>query len=99
MSLLKIEVRNSNSQKVVYENSFMPVSKYRDYLEMQKDLSGEKFSEAEKLDKQLDFIVSLFPGLKIEDLYNGLEMSELNDIIQKVFLKLVGEDIDPKEQN
>lgn len=96
MSTLEIKVRNEKGQKVAYENTYMPVSKYRDYLELQAKLSEESMSEAEKLDEQLKFISNLFDGLTVEEMYAGLEMSELNQIISDVFVKLVGGENDPK---
>lgn len=101
MSTLEIKVRNSSGEKVVYENTFLPVSKYREYLEMsaRHEDKALELSEAEKLDEQLNFIASLFPGLTTQSMYEGLEMSELNDIISKVFVKLIGGNDDPKETN
>lgn len=99
MSVLEIKVRNKDGEKVVYENQFMPVRKYRDYLELQVRLTDSDLSEADKLEEQLTFITSLFPGLTVEAMYDGLEMSELNDIIARVFTKLIGGDADPKEKD
>ncbi|AXQ79424.1 hypothetical protein DDV21_010215 [Streptococcus chenjunshii] len=98
MATIEIKVRNEKGQKVAYENDYMPVSKYREYLEMEADIANKGWSEAEKLDVQLKFIASLFEGLTVEDMYNGLEMSELNKIIGTVFVKLVGGDPDPKAE-
>lgn len=99
MSTIEIKVRNEKGEKVVYENNYMPVSKYREYLEMQAKLDNAEIPEYEKLDVQLQFIASLFEGLTVEAMYEGLEMSELNEIIADVFVKLVGGDSDPKVQN
>ena len=101
MSTLEIRVRNTEGKKEVYECDYVPVSKYREYLEMaarheDKDLN---LSEAEKLDEQLTFIASLFKDLSSDQLYDGLEMSELNEIIGKVFVRLIGGDSDPKESD
>ncbi|MCQ9211818.1 MULTISPECIES: phage tail assembly chaperone G [unclassified Streptococcus] len=96
MSKLEIKVRNEQGQKVAYENTYLPVRKYREYLELQVELDAQDLSEAEKLDKQLNFIAELFPDLTVEAMYDGLEMSELNEIISDVFVKLVGGDTDPK---
>lgn len=99
MSTIEIKVRNEKGEKVVYENHYMPVSKYREYLEMQTKLENNDIPEFEKLDIQLQFIASLFDGLSVEAMYDGLEMSELNEIISDVFVKLVGGESDPKAQN
>ncbi|HFI0634097.1 TPA: hypothetical protein ACGO2G_000560 [Streptococcus suis] len=98
MSILEIKVRNEKGEKVVYENSYLPVSKYREYLEMlarheDKELA---LAEAVKLDEQLSFIASIFDGLTVDDMYQGLEMAELNEIIGKVFVKLIGGEDSPK---
>lgn len=99
MSTIEIKVRNEKGEKVVYENHYMPVSKYREYLEMQTKLENVDIPEFEKLDIQLQFIASLFDGLTVEAMYDGLEMSELNEIISDVFVKLVGGESDPKAQD
>lgn len=101
MSILEIKVRNENGQKVAYENSYLPVSKYREYLEMSARHEDKELAlpEAIKLDEQLSFIASLFEGLTVDDMYSGLEMAELNDIIGKVFVKLIGGEGDPKEKD
>lgn len=99
MSTIEIKVRNEKGEKVVYENHYMPVSKYREYLEMQAKIDDDEVPEYEKLDLQLQFIASLFDGLTVETMYEGLEMSELNDIISDVFVKLIGGDSDPKVQS
>ncbi|CQR24577.1 hypothetical protein BN1356_00921 [Streptococcus varani] len=98
MSILEIKVRNEQGQKVAYENSYLPVLKYREYLEMaaRHEDSDLGITEAEKLDEQLTFIASLFDGLTVDAMYSGIEMAELNDIISKVFIKLIGGDNDPK---
>ncbi|HEL2382889.1 TPA: hypothetical protein ACGORU_001426 [Streptococcus suis] len=99
MSILEIKVRNEKGEKVVYENSYLPVSKYREYLEMaaRHEDKEHPLSEAVKLDEQLSFIASLFEGLTVDAMYSGLEMAELNDIIGRVFVKLIGGEGDPKE--
>lgn len=99
MSTIEVKVRNEKGEKVVYENHYMPVSKYREYLEMQTKLENADIPEFEKLDIQLQFIASLFDGLTVEAMYDGLEMSELNEIISDVFVKLVGGESDPKAQD
>lgn len=101
MSILEIKVRNENGQKVAYENSYLPVSKYREYLEMSARHEDKELAlpEAIKLDEQLSFIASLFESLTVDDMYSGLEMAELNDIIGKVFVKLIGGEGDPKEKD
>ncbi|HFR3976728.1 TPA: hypothetical protein ACHVI3_000838 [Streptococcus suis] len=98
MSTLEIKVRNKDGQKVAYECGFVPVSKYREYLEMasRHENKEKPLAEFEKLDEQLIFIASLFPGLSSDEMYQGLEMAELNDIISKVFIKLIGGEADPK---
>lgn len=98
MSTIEIKVRNDKGEKVVYECDFVPVAKYRDYLAMSARHEDQELglSEADKLDEQLIFIASLFPGLDSETMYRGLEMSELNEIIGKIFARLIGAVDDPK---
>lgn len=98
MATLEIKVRNQKGEKVVFENDFIPVAKYREYLEMvaRHEDEGLALSEAVKLDDQLVFIASLFPGLDSELMYQGLEMAELNEIIGKIFVRLIGAEDDPK---
>lgn len=100
MSTIEIKVRNDKGEKVVYENDYIPLSKYREYLVMSARHENTELglSETEKFDEQVTFIASLFPGLDSEMIYNGLEMSDFNDVVAKVFTRLIGaSDDDPKD--
>lgn len=101
MSTIEIKVRNKEGELVVKSCDFIPVAKYREYLQMsaRHENTELNLSEAEKLDDQLVFIASLFDGLDSEQLANGVEMSELNEAIGKIFVRLIGADSDPKESD
>lgn len=98
MDLLEIKVRNDRGERVAYTCDYLPMSKYRDYLQMQVELEAKSdVTEQERLEAQTGFIAGLFPGLTAEALYEGVEMSEFNDITSRVFVRLVGASPDPKD--
>ncbi|KKF47133.1 baseplate protein [Streptococcus phage Javan629] len=100
MALIEVKVRNDRGEKVVYSNGFLPVRKYREYLELQAKKEEGNLNESQALELELEFIASLFEGLTIDKMYDGLTMAELNELIVKVFTELVGGDVDdPKDEN
>lgn len=98
MAKLEVRVRNENGEKVVFENDFLPVRKYREYLEMQEKIETDGLNESDSLELQLNFISSLFEGLTVDKMYDGMTMKELNDLISNVFIELIGGDTEKKEQ-
>lgn len=99
MSTIEIKVRNKKGELVVKSTSFIPLAKYREYLKMTARHEDQELAltEIQKFDEQVIFIASLFDDLTSEDIQNGLEMSEFNDVIAKVFARLIGvSDDDPK---
>lgn len=98
MAKLEVRVRNENGEKVVFENDFLPVRKYREYLEMQEKIETDSLNESDSLELQLNFISSLFEGLTVDKMYDGMTMRELNDLISNVFIELIGGDTEKKEQ-
>ncbi|RLV18999.1 MULTISPECIES: phage tail assembly chaperone G [Streptococcus] len=97
MAKLEVKVRNEKREKVVYENDFLPARKYREYLAMQADIEEKQLSETEALDIQLNFISSLFEGLTIDKMYDGMNMKEINNLIADVFVELIGGEAEKKE--
>lgn len=97
MSKLVIKAKNEAGKTEIYENDFLPVRKYRDYLELQKQLLDENTSETEGLDLQLNFIASLFEGLTVEQMLDGMTMKQLNEAISNILVVIMGGDIDPKQ--
>lgn len=98
MAKLEVRVRNEKGEKVVFENDFLPVRKYREYLEMQEKIEADGLNESDSLEMQLNFISSLFDGLTVDKMYDGMTMRELNDLISNVFIELIGGDTEKKEQ-
>lgn len=98
MAKLEVRVRNEKGEKVVFENDFLPVRKYREYLEMQEKIETDSLNESDSLELQLNFISSLFEGLTVDKMYDGMTMRELNDLISNVFIELIGGDTEKKEQ-
>jgi len=54
-------------------------------------------SEVEKLDKQLEFIASLFEDLEVEELLKYTDMADIFAVFADIYSHLVG-DVDPKEK-
>ena len=93
--MFKIEVRNKNGQKVVYEREAILTKDYLDYLELMEKI--EPMGQLESYRAQLQFMADLFPGLTVEELANGTTTKEMNDIFARFMVIIVGGESDPKE--
>lgn len=90
-------IKNEKGEDVVKSSKEITTKDYRDYLVMNDALSQD-LSEVEKLDKQLEFIASLFPDVTVEQLLECTDFAKVIDIFADVYAHLVG-DVDPKEKN
>lgn len=90
-------IKNEKGENVVKSSKEITTKDYRDYLVMNDALSQD-LSEVEKLDKQLEFIASLFPDVTVEQLLEYTDFAKVIDIFADVYAHLVG-DVDPKEKS
>lgn len=90
-------IKNEKGEDVVKSSKEITTKDYRDYLVMNDALSQD-LSEVEKLDKQLEFIASLFPDVTVEQLLEYTDFAKVIDIFADVYAHLVG-DVDPKEKS
>ncbi len=65
MAKVKFLIKNEKGQDVQKTSKEITTKDYRDYLILNEALSSD-LSEVEKLDKQLEFIASLFEDLEVE---------------------------------
>ena len=65
MAKVKFLIKNEKGQDVQKTSKEITTKDYRDYLILNEALSSD-MSEVEKLDKQLEFIASLFEDLEVE---------------------------------
>ncbi len=97
---MALEIRfKKGGETVVKTCQFIPARKYLEYLELEEsiELGGEKASEV--INKRLEFIVSLFGGLTVDDLYDGLSTKELPIVTEEVIMAILGGgDDDPKDK-
>ena len=52
-------------------------------------------SEVEKLDKQLEFIASLFEDVEVDELLEFTDMADIFAVFTDIYSHLIG-DVDPK---
>ena len=97
MANVKFLIKNEKSQDIQNTNKGITTKDYRDYLILNEALSSE-LSEVEKLDKQLEFIASLFEDLEVEELLKYTDMADIFAVFADIYAHLVG-DVDPKEKN
>lgn len=97
MATVKIEILNKKNEPVVYRSVEITTRHYRDFLQMNADIEKES-SEVEKLNKQLDFIASLFDKVTIDMLLDQTDMTQIYEIFSTLYSHLVGS-VDPKPNN
>ena len=96
MANVKFLIKNEKSQDIQKTNKGITTKDHRDYLILNEALSSE-LSEVEKLDKQLEFIASLFEDLEVEELLKYTDMADIFVVFADIYAHLVG-DVDPKEK-
>lgn len=96
MAKVKFLIKNEKGQDVQKTSKEITTKDYRDYLILNEALSSD-LSEVEKLDKQLEFIASLFEDLEVEELFKYTDMADIFAVFTDIYSHLVG-DVDPKEK-
>ena len=96
MATVKFLIKNEKGQDVQKTSKEITTKDYRDYLILNEALSSD-VSEVEKLDKQLEFIASLFEDLEVEELLKYTDMADIFAVFADIYSHLVG-DVDPKEK-
>nr|DAR72765.1 MAG TPA: hypothetical protein [Caudoviricetes sp.] len=94
MAKVKFLIKNEKGQDVQKTSKEITTKDYRDYLILNEALSSD-VSEVEKLDKQLEFIASLFEDLEVEELLKYTDMANIFAVFADIYSHLVG-DVDPK---
>lgn len=97
MSTVKIEILNKNKEPVVHKSVEITTRHYRDYLQMNEEIAKD-IPEVQKLDKQLEFIASLFDKVTLEMLLDQTDMTQVYEIFSELYGHLVGS-VDPKPKN
>lgn len=97
---MALEIRfKKGKDEVVKTCQFIPARKYLEYLEIEESIDQGDEKPSEVLNKRLKFIVSLFDGLTVDDLYDGLSTKELPIVTQEVVMAILGGgDDDPKDK-
>ncbi|KXZ15298.1 hypothetical protein AXI59_02020 [Bacillus nakamurai] len=78
--MLRIELLNEKGEKVVYEQDFVSGRKVREALALQDEMDkNENLSEAERLDKMVTFVASVFSDKKVtmDSIYDGTDSRKL----------------------
>lgn len=94
MATVKFLIKNEKGQDVQKTSKEITTKDYRDYLILNEALSSD-VSEVEKLDKQLEFITSLFEDLEVEELLKFTDMADIFAVFTDIYSHLIG-DVDPK---
>ena len=81
MAKVKFLIKNEKGQDVQKTSKEITTKDYRDYLILNEALSSD-VSEVEKLDKQLEFIASLFEDLEVEELLKFTDMADILRYLQ-----------------
>lgn len=95
--MFKIEVRNKNGKKEVFEREDLRVRDYLDYLDLLERI--EPMTQLASYKEQLEFVAGLFPDLTADQLADGVSTKEMNDIFTKIIVAMNGGDTDPKQED
>lgn len=100
--MLRIELRDKDKKKVVYEQGFISGRRVRSALEMQDEFERNlKLTQVQTLDKMLEFVADTFDdsNVTVDALLDGIESKNLMDELSRVIDELLGRDaVDPKDQ-
>lgn len=89
--MIRIELRNEKGKKEATEKDFVSGRKVREVLEMLDDFaSGEVTSEVEALDRKVTFVAGLFDDLTTDDIYDGIDSSELLKTLDNIIDQVLG---------
>lgn len=94
MSKVQFTIKNEKGEDVLKTSKEITTKDYRDYLVLNDSLTDD-LSDVEKLDKQLNFIASLFEDVEVEQLLEFTDFSQIVAIFADIYTHLVG-DVDPK---
>ena len=87
MSKVQFTIKNEKGEDVLKTSKEITTKDYRDYLVLNDSLTDD-LSDVEKLDKQLNFIASLFEDVEVD-------FGQIVAIFADIYTHLVG-DVDPK---
>ena len=96
MSKVQFTIKNEKGEDVLKTSKEITTKDYRDYLVLNDSLTDD-LSDVEKLDKQLNFIASLFEDVEVEQLLEFTDFGQIVVIFADIYTHLVG-DVDPKEK-
>ena len=94
MSKVQFTIKNEKGEDVLKTSKEITTKDYRDYLVLNDSLTDD-LSDVEKLDKQLNFIASLFEDVEVEQLLEFTDFGQIVVIFADIYTHLVG-DVDPK---
>lgn len=94
MAKVQFTIKNDKGEDVLKTSKEITTRDYRDYLVMNDSLTKE-LTEVEKLDKQLEFVASLFEDVTVEQLLEHTDFAKVISIFTDIYAHLVG-DVDPK---
>ena len=94
MATVKFLIKNEKGQDVQKSSKEITTKDYRNYLIMNEALNDD-LSEVEKLDKQLEFIASLFEDVEVDELLEFTDMADIFAVFTDIYSHLIG-DVDPK---
>jgi hypothetical protein len=94
MSKVQFTIKNEKGEDVLKTSKEITTKDYRDYLVLNDSLTDD-LSDVEKLDKQLNFIASLFEDVEVDQLLEFTDFGQIVAIFADIYIHLVG-DVDPK---
>lgn len=94
MSKVQFTIKNEKGEDVLKTSKEITTKDYRDYLVLNDSLTDD-LSDVQKLDKQLNFIASLFEDVEVEQLLEFTDFGQIVAIFADIYTHLVG-DVDPK---
>lgn len=94
--ILQADIRTKNGKVKHIEQTFVPTSKTIEFLELTPE-KYPKLSQTGWIQKDAEFIASLFTETKVtaEELINGMDIFEFNDLLGLIGNQLLG--VDPKK--
>lgn len=92
---IKVELLNEKEETVVYKTNFIPGRKVREALEVSEIAESDEYTEVQKFDKMLDFVVSVFPKLTEDAVLDGMSSWDILPFLQKTLGDVLG--ADPKQ--
>ena len=94
MSKVQFTIKNEKGEDVLKTSKEITTKDYRDYLVLNDSLTDD-LSDVDKLDKQLNFIASLFEDVEVDQLLEFTDFGQIVAIFADIYTHWVG-DVDPK---